>query len=142
MNLAVRTETLAVNEKHSWLASKDGTNVAADADGLLDGAAFGAIYTDGLAKSGTIVAKNTSTNRYVPYDQATSANGLNVPAGILYTSLDIRNPSSPGSFINTPFSILYRCQVRKSKMPRSNVQTGGPHADAIAALAGRVIFRA
>lgn len=141
MNLAVRTETLAVNEKHSWLASKHGTDSASGADGLLDGAAFGAIYTDGLAKSGTIVAKNTSTGRYVPYDQATSANGLNVPAGFLYVSQDIRNPSSPGSFINTPFSILRHCQVVTSKLPRTSSQTGGPHADAITALAGRVIFR-
>lgn len=139
MNLAVRTETLAVNEKHSWLASKHGTDSAASADGLLDGAAFGAIYTDGLAKSGTIVAKNTSTGRYVPYDQATSANGLNVPAGFVYTSLDIRNGS--GGFINTPFSILRHCQVVTSKLPRSAAQTGGPHADAVTALTGRVIFR-
>lgn len=139
MNLAVRTETLAVNEDHSWLASADGTNFAASADGLLDGAAFGAIYTDGLAKSGTIVAKNSDTGRYVPVDAAAEDDDVDVPVGLVYTSQDIRDGS--GGFKNVPFSILYRCQVIKSKLPRSTSQTGGAHADVVAALAGRVIFR-
>lgn len=137
MKLAPITETLAVNEKHSWLASKHGL----DSPGtiVLDGAALGAIYTAGLAKSGTLLAKNTSTGRYVPYDQATSANGLNVPAGFLYTSVDIRDGS--GGFVNSPASLLRHCQVITAKLPRTSSQTGGPHADAVTALAGNVIFR-
>lgn len=132
MNLNVRTETLATDENHSWLRSKHGLNAIPGADKLLDGAAFGAIYTDGFAKSGTIVAKNTSTNRYVPYDQATSANGLNVAAGILTTTIDIRDGA--GGFVNTPFGIMRHGVVIKSKMPRTSSQTGGPHAEAVAAL--------
>jgi Bacteriophage lambda head decoration protein D len=137
MKLAPLTETLAVNEDHRWLASKHGT----DATGtiVLDGAALGAVYTDGLAKSGTILAKNTSTGRYVPYDQATSANGLNVPAGILFTSIDIRNGT--GGFVNSPAALLRHGQVITAKLPRTSSQTGGPHADAVTAFGGRIIFR-
>jgi hypothetical protein len=130
MNLATRTETLTTIEAHAWLASKHGLDSPRSIQ--LDGAALGAIYTDGLAKSGTILARNTSTGRYVPYDQATSANGLNVPAGILYTTIDIRDGS--GGFVNSPASLLRHCQVITGKLPRTAVQTGGPHADAIAAL--------
>lgn len=137
MNLAPQSETLAVNETHSWLASKHGLDSPHSI--LLDGAALAAIYTDGLAKSGTILALNTSTARYVPYDQATSANGLNVPAGILYTSVAVKDGA--GNAINTPASLLRHCQVLTTKLPRTSSQTGGPHADAVAALSGRIIFR-
>lgn len=136
MNLATRSTTLTVTEDHSWLASRHGLDSARNC--LIDGAAFGAIYADGLVKSGTILAKNTSTGKYVPYDQATSANGLNVPAGILYTTIDIRNGS--GGFVDSPAAILRHCQVITSKLPRSAAQTGGPHADAVTALSDKQIL--
>jgi hypothetical protein len=136
MYLAPRTETLVPSEDHSWLRSKHGTDASDNIK--IDGAAFGAIYTDGFVKSGTLVALNTSTSRYVPYDQATSANGLNVPAGVLYTTIDIRNGS--GGFVDSPAAILRHCKIIKSKLPRSTAQTGGAHADAVTALTGRIIF--
>lgn len=137
MNLAPVSETLAVNEKHDWLASKHGLDSPRSI--MLDGTALAAVYTAGLAKSGTILALNTSTGRYVPYDQATSANGLNVPAGILYTSVAVKDGA--GTAFNTPAAMLLHCQVITSKLPRSSAQTGGPHADAVTALSGRIIFR-
>jgi hypothetical protein len=57
MNLAVETETLATDQNMSWLASKHGTDAVGNADGLLDGTALLAIYSDGFAKAGTILAR-------------------------------------------------------------------------------------
>lgn len=131
MNLAVRTETLAINEKHSWLASKHGTDATRNTPKVLDGAAFGAVYTDGLAKSGTILALNTSTNKVVLYVDS-GANGTGTPIGILYTSIDLRD--GVGGFVDTPASMLVHGIVYKAKLPRTNVQTGGPYAAAMSGL--------
>lgn len=135
MNLATRTTTYAVTEDHKWLASKHGLDSPRPCQ--LDGAAFGAIYTDGLAKSGTILAKNSSTGRYVPFDNAGS-NATNAAVGILYTTIDIRDGS--GGFVNSPASILRHCQVVTERLPRTSSQTGGPHANAVTALTDRIIF--
>lgn len=136
MYLSPRTETLAADEDHSWLRSIHGTDAPQAI--TLDGAALGAIFTNGFAKSGVLLALNTSTNRWVPYDQATSTNGLNVPDGILYTTKDIRDGS--GGYVNVIGAILRHCIVVKSKMPRTTSQTGGAHASAVTALSGRIIF--
>lgn len=138
MDLAVRTETLATDQNMSWLASKHGTDAASNADGLLDGRALLAIYADGFAKAGTLLAKNTSTGRYVPFDNAGS-NGTNTAVGILYTTTKVTN--NAGTAINVPFSMLRHGQVYTAKLPRTSSQTGGPHANAISGLGSRVIFR-
>lgn len=130
MLLAPISESLVNGEDHSWLASKHGLDAPKGC--MLDGAAWGAIYTDGIVKSGSILAKNTSTGRYVPYDQATSANGLNVAAGFLFTSIKISD--GLGNFFNSPAAILYHGQVYTALLPRSAAQTGGPHAEAVATL--------
>jgi hypothetical protein len=66
----------------SWLASKHGTDAVGNADGVLDGTARLAIYSGGFAKAATILAKNSSTGRYVPFDNAGS-NGTNTAVGTL-----------------------------------------------------------
>jgi len=113
MNLAVESETLATDQNMSWLASKHGTDATSNVDGLLDGAALLAIYTDGFAKAGTILAKNTSTGRYVPFDHAGS-NGTNTAVGILYTTVKVTNRA--GTAINTPFAMLRHGQVYTAKL--------------------------
>lgn len=138
MNLGQVTETLLPNEKSSWLASKHGLDSAQTI--ILDGAALGAIYPDGLAKSGTLLAKNTSTNRYVPYDQAAVTNGVNVAAGYLYRSIDIRNKTG-GTFHDSAAALLEHCSVDVAKLPRTAAETGGPHAAAVTALSGRITHR-
>ena len=139
MKLAPINESLLNGEDHSWLASKHGTDTAHGK--ILDGTALGAIYPisgGGLAKSGTILALNTATNKLVPFDNATSANGLNVAYGILFTSVEISD--GLGNFLDTPCAVLKHGQVLTAKLPRTNVQTGGPHANAISGLTN-IIFR-
>lgn len=129
MNLAVRTETLVVDEDHSWLRSKHG--IEATRPIQIDGAAFGAVYATGFAKSGTIVAKNSSTGRWVPYDDDGS-NATDTAVGILFTTIDIRDGA--GSFVNAFGALMTHGVVVTSKLPRSAVQDGGPYAGAIADL--------
>src|SRR4051794_23933245 len=133
MNLNPKAETLAQWESDLWLGSKDGLGTPKSI--VIDGAALGAIYTAGLAKSGTLLAKHTGTGRYVPYDSATSANGLDVPAGFLYRSIDIRDGA--GGFVNSPAAILLRGFIRTTKLPRSTGQTGGLASAAKTALSNR-----
>lgn len=132
MSLSPVTESLIAGEDHTWLADKHALSTAAS--GLLDGAALAAIYTDGIAKSGTILAKNTTTKRFVPYDQATSANGLNVVAGILFTTKKVSN--GIGGVFNIPGAVLLGggVHIYLAKLPRAANLVGGPHADAVTAL--------
>lgn len=132
MHLAPVSESLVNGEDHSWLASKHGLDAPKDI--LLDGAALIAIYTDGIVKSGTILAIRTDTKKAVPFDNGTSTHGENVAAGILYTSIKVSD--GLGNSFDTPGAILYHGQVYTAKLPRTNSQTGGPHANAISGLTG------
>jgi hypothetical protein len=141
MNLTPRYETLAQNESHKWLGSKHGTDSPSPI--VIDGAAFNAIYSDNMAKSGTIVAFDTSINRWVPFDNAGS-NGRNVAGGILYVTIDLRVNvigASPSYQVSSPAAILRHGQVITPKLPRTSSQIGGPHANAISGLPN-IIFRA
>jgi hypothetical protein len=138
MKLAPVNESLLNGEDHSWLASRDGIGFAHGK--ILDGTACGAIYPisgGGIAKSGTILALNTSTQKLVPFTESGS-NGTGTAYGFLFTSVEISD--GLGNFIDTPCAVLKRCQVYTAKLPRSATQVGGPYADAISGLT-QVIFR-
>ncbi len=136
MKLAPISETLVADENHEWLASKHGLDSTSPIS--LDGTTLGAIYTNGIIKSGTILAKNTTTGRFEPYNSA-GANGTNIALGLLAFTVDVRNGS--GGYLNSPAALLRHGQVYEAKLPRTAAQTGGPHANAKTNLAGSVVFR-
>lgn len=117
MDLSLREETY-VEEKQDWLGSAHGTD---STDPLtLDGALLGAIFADGIVRSGIVLGKVTATGRYARYDDSLST-GLEVASYLLYTSQRLRRyQDAAGAFKNVTAAGLWHGQVVESKLPTSH----------------------
>lgn len=138
MNLDRVTKTIVPAEDMSWLANTHGLDTAKV--GTLDGAAFAAIYPDGLAKSGTAVARLTATKKYVPYDNADVADYDDDAYGYLHKSVNLRHVYD-GTVFDPQASILDHCIIKVAKTPRAANAVGGPHTAFRTATKGQIIHR-
>lgn len=76
------------SENRSWLRGPHGTEPGANANITLDIPKFAGLHPNGFVPSGTLVALDSATKKYVPYDSA-GTDGSEVPAGFLFGSLTI-----------------------------------------------------
>lgn len=129
MDLRIKTTALTVPEDDRWLGNDSNTSTNGINTIQLDGASLVGVYTDGVIKSGTILAQDATTKRYYVFNSA-GTNGKEIAKYLLYRTVFI-DPADPN---DTPAAGLWRGQVKTAFLPRTNVQTGGPHADAITAL--------
>lgn len=126
MDLSLREESFTI-EDHSWLGSAHGTDAT---DSLtLDGALLGAIFADGLVRSGTVLGIVTATGRYTRYNDAGVA-GENVARYHLYTSVQLRETiDTAGAFKNVGAAGLWHGQVVEAKLPTGHGLDANGKAD-------------
>ena len=126
MDLTLREETY-VEEKHDWLGSGHGTD---STDPLtLDGALLGAIFADGIVRSGVVLGKITATGRYTRYADA-GADGEETAEYLLFTTQRLRQyQDAAGSFKNVPAAGLWHGQVVEAKLPAGHGLTAAAKVD-------------
>lgn len=135
MPRGISRETIGVTEDHSWLASRHGLDTPRTIQ--LDAALCAAVFTDGLIKSGLIIARVTATGRWGPVDTlgpASDGRQLTTDLRILYTTKDIRQLIPDGTFVNIEAAAIAHGQVLTYKLPRSSAQTGGPASAVVSAM--------
>lgn len=130
MDISVRTEAFGVEDR-SWLGSAHGT--AATRSITLDPALFtsGTHFPSGYVKSGTVLAKVTSTGFFGPYNDALT-NGQQIAAGHLFNSVPM---ATGGAKQGAP--LLEHGFVVEAKLPTNH----GLDAAAKTDLAGRIQYR-
>lgn len=133
MNIVPITTTLAVDEKLAWLGSRHGIESADTIE--LDGAAFNAIYTDGVAKSGTIMGKITATGRYAPYNSGAS-DGSQTAVGVLAKTVRTLEGTT---VVNSPAPLMTHGKVITNNLPRGASAVGG-YAAAVKTALPTIIF--
>jgi hypothetical protein len=108
--------TVSQVEDRQWLASPHGTGPGENPSVTLSVAAFTEAdhYPNGYVPSGTVVAKITASGLYGPYDPA-AVDGTEVAAGILYSSLQVKDKAKVGG------AIVVHGYVTESKLPLSGV---------------------
>lgn len=90
-NIAVRKSSPTTSEDRSWLAGPHGTEPGTMPGVTVDTSLFpAAAKTGGYIKSGSVIAKVTATGLYGPHD-STATDGTEVPAGLLFQSVDTSN---------------------------------------------------
>lgn len=93
--LQKRTETFGGTEQR-WLGSREGTDTAVTV--TLDKAAWTSKVVNGRLQGGEAIARNTSTNKWVPYASA-GANGTNAVSGFLLNDVPFRTETGDGDCV-------------------------------------------
>lgn len=117
-------------EKRSWLLSQHGTDPGTTPSITLDISAFTAAthYPNGYIPSGVVLGKITATGLYAPYQNAL-ANGLEVAAGILFSSVKVPNTADTTKDVGA--AMIVHGFVSRSKLLTivANAATGGGFID-------------
>jgi hypothetical protein len=124
MHLAPTSESYGPGENYDWLGSRHGTDIMDPI--TLDGAAFLAIFTDGVVPGGTVVGLYTggaSAGKYGPYDDA-GTDGLATAAGHLGTTTDVTTDG-----LDTPAPLFWHGEVVAAKLKANNGLTTAARAD-------------
>ena len=106
--LNIRSEDFIPAENQEWLGSAHGTQEMESV--TLDGAAFAAVYTDGVVPSGVVVAKNVAGTKVVPFVTA-AGDATGVAVGHLFTTTLVSATS------DTTGSLYWHGRVRVAKLP-------------------------
>lgn len=116
-------------EKRDWLLSPHGTDPGTTLSGTLDVSALTAAthYPNGYVPSGLVLGIITATGLYAPYNDSL-ANGQEVAAGILFSSVKI--PNTADTTKDVGIGVLVHGFVKISKLPIANGATGRGYIDA------------
>lgn len=114
MDLAIRKTTVTGLEDRSWLGSAHGTDSTQTI--TLDAALFtaGTHYPAGEIRSGTVLAKHSSTGLYGPYVSG-GANGMGTARGHLFNTVAV---AAGNAHIGAPLLDVGR--VIESKLPANH----------------------
>lgn len=113
VNLAIRTETFAAVENHTWLGSAHGTDICDSV--TLDGDAFLTAFPTGVVPSGVVLGKVTATGLYRIYSNV-AADGTEVARGHLFTTVDLEGITA-AVVGNVAAAILWHGEVVEAKLP-------------------------
>lgn len=130
MDLTLSQQTFNVGER-DWLGSAHGTDrirtVTLD---VTNGFVAGTDYPQGYIPSGTVLAKNTSTNKYVKYANG-GANGTGTAVGVLFTDTRVIPLGASAASATVVAPLMHHGDIVQSKLPSSS----GIDATSITALA-------
>lgn len=113
MDLKFETDATFVQDDKSWLASRDGIDIARSI--TLDLSLFTEAihYPNGFIPSGVTLGLVTATNRYGPYDNA-AVDGRTANKGHLLSSVVVKTTNKTGKAAG---ALYWRGIVREARLP-------------------------
>lgn len=116
MDLKFETEATLINDDKSWLATRDGIDIARSI--TLDLALFteATHYPNGFIPSGMTLGKVTATGLYGPYNNAL-INGQETNRGHLLSGLQVRATNKTGKAVG---ALYWRGIIKQSRLPTNH----------------------